>query len=291
MKLFKDVMCVHCGNKTNILTRAKLKDSQYVCSKCTSKIPVMISKGLSDYDYEDFKELKAYLEHSNNELSKIFRENHSYYTIHIDTEHELFYLDNCYPRVYFKFEDLADFHLEFRPDEVKEGFLSSKVTGKIHLKLKMSSPYCFVEEVLDYSAKAKAEIVNGIFKSKVSYSNPKGMDDFLDYFLSTWNDASDRKYRRLAQELESYDSYYNWNYEDTTGGEWSEAQDPQAERLQSAKALFMIDDLNCVTLDDLKKQRNRLIKTFHTDGGSDADTAYAQKINLAYDVLREQIGQ
>lgn len=56
-------------------------------------------------------------------------------------------------------------------------------------------------------------------------------------------------------------------------------------------ALFMLDDLENITLEKVKMQRNRLIKTFHPDKGSADDTNYAQKINNAYEVLKSYLEQ
>lgn len=203
MALFKEIYCAHCGKKTNLVMRKRLKDGQYVCTSCTVGIPGYIN--LDDYDYEAFRNLKAYLAESENELKKAFRENHEYSQIHLDTEHGLFYVGEFGKHLYLKLENLEEFELEFMPDVVKEGVLSTKVTGKVMLRMRMSEPYFFKEEVLDYSAKASAEI-KGVFSKKAVYDNPKGMNEFLQFFNSAWKSAVDRKYRRLLVELEQYES-------------------------------------------------------------------------------------
>ena len=43
-----------------------------------------------------------------------------------------------------------------------------------------------------------------------------------------------------------------------------------------------------VTLDSLKEQRNALIKAFHPDN-AEANVAYSQKINAAYNLLSDMI--
>lgn len=43
------------------------------------------------------------------------------------------------------------------------------------------------------------------------------------------------------------------------------------------------------TLDELKKQRNRLMKTFHPDEDDAEMTRYAQKINNAFSLLKTRI--
>lgn len=42
MKLFKEVYCTECGEKTNMLTRMKLTDGSCLCSKCKDKLPLFM---------------------------------------------------------------------------------------------------------------------------------------------------------------------------------------------------------------------------------------------------------
>ena len=276
MGLFNEIKCVNCGKKTGMMTRTKLSDGQYICSKCTSGLPVSISSRLNEYDYDGFKRLQEYMEYSNNELSKIFRENHSFYSIHIDTEHRLFYLDGDHPRVYYKFEEVSEYDMEFIADEVKEGFLNTKVNGNIYYKIKVDFPSVFKEEALAKNVKAKAEVKTGLFKDKVKYDNPKGMNEFNLHFVNAWQASVNDMYSRLARELEE-ENYEVPGYSTNTS------------ELQTAMALFMFDDLSEVTLEKLDKQRKRLLKTFHPDEGSSDDTGFAQKINTAYDVLKKAV--
>ena len=132
-------------------------------------------------------------------LSKIFREYHYFSRIGLDTEHRLFYIDGLGKRLYLKLENLAEFDLDFIPDEVKEGLLSTKVTGKLFLKMRMIQPYFYKEETLEFGVKAHAEM-KGVFNKKAVYSNPEGMDDFLHFFNSAWQSALDQKYSQLTAE-------------------------------------------------------------------------------------------
>lgn len=282
MGLFKEIMCVHCGKKTNMLTRAKLKDGSYLCSKCASAIPSAVS--ICEGDYQAYLSTLGYIEESKNQLAKEFRETHRFQSIHIDTQHKLFYLDDVYPTIYLKFENLDEFNMNFAADDVKTGMLGSKVTGKIFYKVKVSFPAIFIDRVLVDNAKATANIKTGIFNDKVSYGNPKGMDDFLHYFAQAWQSAIDEKSARLAREFEEscYKSQYDYDSYQTT-------DQAHVDELQQAMALFMIDDLSTVTLDDIKAQRNRLIKVYHPDVGDSTDTSFAQKINNAYEILKNHL--
>lgn len=55
----------------------------------------------------------------------------------------------------------------------------------------------------------------------------------------------------------------------------------------AALNLFMLDE--GYTMDELKKQRNRLLKSFHPDESSEETKKYAQKINSAYEILKRNL--
>lgn len=55
----------------------------------------------------------------------------------------------------------------------------------------------------------------------------------------------------------------------------------------AALNLFMLDE--GYTMDELKKQRNRLLKSFHPDEESEETKKYAQKINSAYEILKRNL--
>ena len=203
MGLFQEINCVHCGKKTSLLTRKKLRDGQYVCSKCLAGMPSCIKEYLGDGDYNNFKNVKEYMQYSNDELSRVFRETHSYYSLHIDTEHKLFYLSSDHPRTYYKMSELSEFNLEFVPNEVKEGLFSDKVEGKLVITIKMDFPYWFKDEVFENYVSAKAKI-KGMINKRALYDNPKGMDDFLHAFGRAWDQAKAEEFARLTSEIESY---------------------------------------------------------------------------------------
>ena len=86
----------------------------------------------------------------------------------------------------------------------------------------------------------------------------------MNVFNTTWQKASEEAYG---------DSYVS----------------SESSELQQAMNLFMVDDLEALTMEDLKKMRSRLMKTFHPDLNDGKDTVFAQKINAAYDVLEKYL--
>ena len=273
MGIFKEINCAFCGKKTGLLTRMKLQDGNYLCGDCVSKIPSYMKDSVKKYyDMEDYRAFLNYKDYSDRELRPRFHETHSYYTIHIDTENKIFYLDYDINEktVFFNFYTIDDFDLVFKAEEFKEGMLGDKVKGEVLLVLKVNAPYFYHEEILDYSAKAKAK--KKLLSNRVEYENPKGMDEFMMYFQRAWQASREEAYAQAEQA-------------NSTG------ETQIASELQQAMALFMIDRVEDLTLDRIRAQRNRLIKAFHPDKGSSDDTAYAQKINNAYEILQQYIAQ
>ena len=273
MGLFKDIYCAECGVKTKLLLRTRLADDNYLCFECASIIPShMMDSVTTNYTLEDYRALKGYVQYSNTALRPIFHETHHYYSLHIDTENHLFYIGSgiAPDTVFLHFRNIEDFDLIFSAEEFKEGVIGDKVSGKIMFRIKMNNPVFYYETIFDRCAKAKAK--KSFFGSSISYDNPKGMDDFLSFFMLSMRSDQETPY----------------TYEDDISYE-----EPSAfpNELQQAMALFMIDDLAEISLSDLKDQRNRLIKTFHPDKDTDNDTKYAQKINSAYKVLKSHVDQ
>lgn len=113
-------------------------------------------------------------------------------------------------------------------------------------------------------------------KREINFANATASQAALDKFervMLTTNDI-------LLNSLDSQEEYeqktereekYNGNQE-----------------LREALAVFLFDDISEVTLDKLKSQRNKLIKSFHPDGTNE-DEKYAQKINAAYELLKNLV--
>lgn len=101
------------------------------------------------------------------------------------------------------------------------------------------------------------KIKNFIFRDLQTYRDRSARKDFLDYMY-----MKQEKQNKMPKKEVKQLSY------------------------QEAKNIYMFDD--SYTLEELKKQKRRLIKAFHPDN-ADGDKAYAQKIVEAYEVLLEKI--
>lgn len=206
----------------------------------------------------------------------VFKETRNYATIHVDTEHALFYMsdkifgnsidDNT---LFMRLQDIEEFDLIFSPDTYKEGAFGDKLKGNVLMRLKMRMPEFYYEDTVAYGETAKVK--KGLLGSKYSYQEPPSLTDFLTFFNLARGDAD---------EGEALYGFYDDNESYTTNN---------SSELQQAMALFMIDSLEEITPEKLKSLRNKLIKTFHPDTGTDDDTRHAQKINTAYEIIKNAL--
>ena len=267
MGLFKEIKCAKCNNICKMLTRTKLKDGNYLCWNCTKRIPEYMMNSISNaYTLEDYNQLLNYIEYSDNTLNETFTETQCYCDIHLDSEHGLLFIGNPYSdtKIIWELHRIESFELVFSPEKYKEGMLGDVVTGKILFQIKVQYPYFYHEKIVKKGVKAKAKTT--FFKTKVEYENSKGMDEFLLHFQIAYEKSVLNEETKRAQQ--------------TSAGIF-----PEHDELQQAMAVFMLDGLGSVTIQDLQNQRKKLLKVFHPDNGEE-DTKYAQKINNAYEVIK-----
>jgi len=189
MALFKEINCVECGNKTSVMTRRKLCGDQYLCASCVRKLPVYLMDDIDKRDLEWYHETVSYIETTNQELKEMFHETHNFQGIHLDMENKIFYVDEglLEEPLFLEFKNLTDFKLFFNPGEFKDGMLESKVTGTLVMILDMNKPVFMRTKKISSNVKAPAK--KKMFGTKIEYSNPKGMDEFLLYFSTAWENA------------------------------------------------------------------------------------------------------
>lgn len=112
-----------------------------------------------------------------------------------------------------------------------------------------------------------------------------------------WWDEKKKKsaranYQKRKAEYERNKAYdYSYEYSKrSSNNRTSENSYQEVSELKQAMILFMLDDLE-ITPEELKRKRNKLIKSFHPDENSeDFDSVSdAQKINDSYEVLMKYI--
>lgn len=202
MALFKDTHCVHCGNRTKMISRVKLENDQYICGKCTSKIPMVLSQELTGRSYEEFLHLDNYMKEVNPQLKSRFRETHKFYGVRLDTAHDILCLSELLPEVYVKLSDVSEFDLKYVADEVNDGWLGVKVTGKVFLRVRADDIFLFIDKVMARNVKANAK-TKGLMGKKVIYDNPAGMDEFLQHYEAASQHALNELLRQINRQIDA----------------------------------------------------------------------------------------
>ena len=267
----KPANCQCCGTLlkgTQQVKFGEIKSEFILCKNCSQNVhPFIKDYAQQHWSYSDFEDYLAWEEETKDERSQ-FKSKYSYGshgTVQIDTERGLFKIKDPYEEegMVFRFEDLNDYDIDFKPEDMEKSFMDACIMGEEYIMVDLIRPSVRIEETLDltaiYSAKKK-----GILSSKYEY-NLEG--DFVG-FIRTFTTCV-----YLEQEKQ------NAAWTDETG---------KIDEIQKALALFMFDSMEDVTIENLKKQRNTLIKAFHPDN-NESDEHYSQKINAAYELLQGMI--
>ncbi len=249
----KDVYCVNCGVRTGLLTRERTIDGKCLCLNCQSALPAFYFGKFQNMSSEDFKELYSYMNKDSLELKKKFKKGQKFSHLKLDTANGIL----CYGQkhtepIYLKIENVSHFYLEFF-EGATEGI------GSVKMELECDYPQMSIYEVL-----SETEIGTECY-------------NFMDLFISAKN------YNNKQQTKNEYKKFEDFREEKTFE---EPKHDPELEK---ALNLFMFDSVSDITEESLKKQRNRLIKSFHPDLGDENDTKYAQKINDAYALLAKYV--
>lgn len=112
------------------------------------------------------------------------------------------------------------------------------------------------------------------FDSQDTYSSEGASQNNTDQSSGS---STDQSYSNQNHEYKRSDESQN-NYRTNSNNSFD---------YYGALNLFMLDE--GYTMDELKKQRNRLLKSFHPDEGSEETKKYAQKINSAYEILKRNL--
>ena len=265
----KEAECKHCGKLlkgTEQYIVGLTEEAFPLCEDCFKLIDLRVKKcGISEWNYSDYVDYLKWEEESKEERSK-FNPNYeygSYPKLRIDTERGLFSLSTTgWNDLVFRFEDVADYDINFKPKEVKDGVFSTKVSGSEYISIELNRPYLKISETLgygEYSARKR-----GIVNKKYEYELSGKFLDIIRAFAFGMYIAHDMEEDEIEIDVQNINE------------------------IDRALALFMFDSMEEVTEETLKLQRNALIKAFHPDNNDNND-AYSQKINAAYELLSKMI--
>ncbi|MGN0506146.1 MAG: hypothetical protein ACI4FZ_06265 [Lachnospiraceae bacterium] len=265
MGVFRKTGACQCCGKTLKGTEQHVfgESTPFVlCKECADKIhPRVLEYAKKNWSYSDYTAYLAWEEATKEERAQFHPDAEYEYNLKVDTERGLFSFGSGKKAgLVFRFADLNEYELNFKPEEIKEGLLGDKVKGSEYITVDLATPRVYLEEVINYDVKLRLR-KKGFFSSKYEYEFSDGFSEMIRAFS-------------ICSYIENARRNGGDNQEKTMNiGE-----------VEKALALFMFDSMEDVTQDALKKQRNALIKAFHPDN-AEANEAYSQKINAAYELL------
>lgn len=263
----KEANCRHC-NATLKGTEQKMIDSGQcvLCKECYGKIHPLLRDSTHDWGYETYLDYLAWEEETKEER-ELFTPtvvHGSSEIIKVDLERGLFSIEESTNKpLVLKFSDLLDVNFDITNPEIKESMFGTKVEGNEYFSVTLERPQATINGVLRYGVKCKAKLTN-FFTKEYRYFYSDGFANLVESFA------------------ECIDVSVNMQNHQAEGSSRDD------DGIQKALNLFMFDSIEEVTPESLKKQRNALIKAFHPDNDEENE-AYSQKINAAYEILKDTI--
>ncbi|MCR4586251.1 MAG: hypothetical protein K5686_11070, partial [Lachnospiraceae bacterium] len=161
-----------------------------ICKECAAKVhPQLAAYAKEHWSYKDFEDYLLWDKETAAQRSNFVVTEHygEEKVLMIDSTHGLFSIGKHKmmkagePGIILRFEDLADFEIDFQPEEVKNGVLGDKVRGKEYLKISMNRPVVSYEEALnslaEYSLRKK-----GFIKTDYQYDMAEGFIRIISVF-------------------------------------------------------------------------------------------------------------
>ena len=248
------------GNKQIICNNEDKSEKFVVCKDCFDKIP-----GSLTYNFQYKWGKDCFVNYCNwfdgfEEQRKIFRPTLECGTLKIDVENKLFSVGEAIPqKAIYSFNSVFTHDFSCDVDEKK-----AKQIGRKHTDLYINMFYflgnpCINDNICIKVTTCSVE-KSGFLNKKRNYEFEHGEGYVLQMFSALVYEAQHKNDKNVVE----------------------------LDELQKALALFMFDSLSDLTAEDIKAQRNTLIKAFHPDN-VDSDASYSQKINEAYEVLMKAV--
>lgn len=267
----KEADCKHCGKTLKgteqKVFRPRTEEDFVLCSDCCDKIhSQLLDYAYDNWTYSDYTDYLEWEDATREERAQ-FNPTVVYgqsTKLKIDTDRCLFTIGSGYDDIVYRFMDVNVYEMNFKPEEIKEGVVSAKVTGDEYITVELFNPVMSIERTLKSGASYRLR-EKGFISKKYEY-------DFSDKFMNAI-----MAFNACMYIVDQF------RYGDSSQAN-QESESAEMDEVQKALALFMFDSIDEVTQDALKKQRNVLIKAFHPDN-NEANESYSQKINAAYDLL------
>ena len=234
-----------------------------LCKECAGKIPRdFMDYAKQNWTYITYTDYLQWDQETADERAQFEPDiKYGYFCeISIDTKRKLFKFGKQNDiSMIFRFKDLIGYDINFKPEEYKEGFLGDKVKGTEYGVFKFARPDVELEVTINPDVKLSA-VSRGFIAKRFEYNLSEEFKVLINNFA-------------VCALLSSEE----FNKE-------TETESRNIGELEKAMALFMFDNVEEITQESLKNQRNALIKAFHPDN-NEANVAFSQKINAAYELL------
>ncbi len=281
--------CTFCQKKITLPHLSlQLGDRSLLCSKCSKIIPEHLHEYASFYwNMQDYMNAIG----AKNNMPA-FNKTDKCGNLVLDSFNGLFY--NIREKDYvqdMKYITKASF--QFIPVEIQQKktlFSGNKqqVIGNLVLKIEATVPKQISNIIVknNTSEQVLMDNQNGTFVIReIKYRDEE--QDFISSFFQTLNNIAQNNDR--VHQRQDYETNNDTQYQERTNNSRTQKEENTYTDIEKAMAIFLIDSLEDMDLEGLRRQRNKLLKTFHTDNG-EPDVRMSQKINKAYEVLKTHIG-
>lgn len=152
------------------------------------------------------------------------------------------------------------------------------------IKRELSRKVIFVNPIkrIYYSHLQKKE------KENLDNQSSKQDQQNSNTYSNNQNNSQEQQYYRTYNNYQNNNQsrYDNKSYNDYQSNSQSQREQTYTSRFDDGQMFFK----DCTTLDELKKERNKLIKKFHSDNDEDEDMKkYAQQINIDYEKQKKRL--
>ena len=156
-----------------------------LCKDCADKIhPQILDYAKKNWSYTDYTDYMAWEDATKEERAQFNPDAKYGYgsELKVDTERGLFSIGSGKKGgLVFRFADLTDYELNFKPEEVKEGLLGDKVKGNEFVMVELATPRVFLEEVINYGVKLPLR-KKGFISTKYEYGFSNGFMEVIRAF-------------------------------------------------------------------------------------------------------------
>lgn len=252
--------CSFCNKKiTSIFSHRT--GSFCICNNCMSELPFYFTKHIENYSYEEILSIIHWEKEKKNGLKQIFFTTSSYGYLHIDSLHHLIAIgktndfekgkpiNNDVLIVEIKNLSNVSFDVDVDRSSIEE------INGSILMSIGITNPEITLQNVL--IKKSETITPTMVNENSVTFSLPPDVE-------LMWNEIYE-----IKEQLINHNFLLSGNQRE----------------IDRAMGLYMVED--GFTLDQLKKQRNVLMKVFHPDiDTTEGADERSQFVINAYELLK-----